>query len=128
MPTAYLSSSRVAYQRSSTLTASQEQLIVMLFDGARRFLTQASVAMAAHDVPEAHNKLRRAETIIGHLNESLDFERGGELAENLASLYAFWLRHLNSARVAQDPKLVDEVNDLIAPIRDAWAEISRQAA
>lgn len=128
MPTAYLSNSRTAYQRASTLTASQEQLIVILYDGARRFLSQASTAMANHDVPTAHNRLRSAERIILHLQSSIDFERGGDLSLNLDSIYAFCLRHLNTARIKQDPQAVDQVSDLLGTLRDAWAEIGKAAA
>jgi flagellar protein FliS len=126
MPTAYLNRSRAAYQRTATMTASQPQLIVMLHDGARRFLKQAATAMAAHDVETAHNKLRRAERIIAHLRSSLDFEQGGEIATNLDAVYSFSLRHLNSARINQDPAMVEQVSDLIGTLRGAWNEVGRK--
>lgn len=128
MPTAYLNRSRTAYQRTATLTASQSQLIVMLYDGALRFLKQAATAMAAHDVEGAHNKLRRAERIIVHLRGSLDFKQGGEIAANLDAIYSFSLRHLNSARINQDPAMVEQVSEMIATLRGAWAEVGRKVA
>ncbi len=128
MPTAYLNRSRAAYQRTATMTASQPQLIVMLYDGTLRFLKQAATAMTAHDVETAHNKLRRAERIIVHLRGSLDFEQGGEIAAHLDGIYEFSLRHLNSARINQDPEMVDQVSELIATLRGAWDEVGRKAA
>ena len=65
-----------AYRASAVLTASPGQLIVMLYDGARRFLHQASVAMGEGDIPAAHNKLTRAEEIIRHLRNTLDMDQG----------------------------------------------------
>ena len=65
-----------AYRASAVLTASPGQLVVMLYDGARRFLHQAAVAMGERDIPGAHNKLTRAEDIIRHLRNTLDMDQG----------------------------------------------------
>lgn len=115
---------RAAYQRSAVLTASQEQLIVMLYDGANRFLIQAGVAMGERQIEDAHNKLRRAEMIISHLQASLDFEQGGELASRLAAIYVFCQRHLNQARIHADPERIEQVRGLLCTLRDAWAQIA----
>ncbi len=116
--------SRSAYQSSAILTASQGQLIVMLYDGASRFLAQGSIAMREQRVELAHNKLRRAEMIIGHLRASLNFEEGAAIAHNLQSIYVFCTRHLNRARVERDPEKIDQVISILAQLRDAWAQIS----
>ncbi len=113
-----------AYQRSAVLTASQGQLIVMLYDGATRFLGQAAIAMSERQFEDAHHKLRRAEMIINHLQGSLDFEHGGEIAPRLASIYSFCLRYLNQARLNADPERIDQVRDLLSTLRDAWAQIA----
>src|SRR5947209_8634320 len=102
----HLASSRRAYQQSAVLTAPPEQLVVMLYDGARRFLHQSAIAMHNKDVELTHMKLRRAEAIITHLRDTLDFERGGEIAPQLQGIYLFCIRHLNKARVERDPALV----------------------
>src|SRR6201996_7666914 len=115
---------RAQYQRSAVLTASQGQLIVMLYDGANRFLAQASLAMSERQVEVAHNKLRRAEMIIGHLQASLDYEQGGEIAPRLASIYVFCQRHLNQARINADPQRIEQVRGLLGTLRDAWAQIA----
>jgi flagellar protein FliS len=115
---------RAQYQRSAILTASQEQLIVMLYDGANRFLAQAAAAMGERHIEDAHNKLRRAEMIISHLQASLDFERGGELAHQLASIYIFCQRHLNQARLTASPEAIEQVRALLGTLRDAWSQIA----
>lgn len=115
---------RAAYQRSAVLTASQGQLIVMLYDGANRYLAQASAALNEREIESAHNKLRRAEMIISHLQASLDFERGGEIAPRLAAIYVFCQRHLNQARIYADPQRVEQVRGLLGTLRDAWAQIA----
>lgn len=115
---------RDAYQRSAILTATQGQLIVMLYDGANRFLAQASAAMQERQIESAHNKLRRAELIIHHLQASLDFEQGGEIAPRLAAIFVFCQQHLNQARLHADPQRIDQVRGLLGTLRDAWAEIA----
>lgn len=122
----YPTATREAYQRAAVLTASQEQLIVLLYDGANRFLTQAAAAMAESQIENAHVRLRRAEMIIAHLLASLDYERGGDLAARLASIYMFSQRHLNQARIHKDPERINEVRGLLATLRDAWAQIANQ--
>jgi flagellar secretion chaperone FliS len=112
-----------AYRASSVLTASSGQLIVMLYDGARRFLTQAAVAMREHQIPAAHNKLTRAENIIRHLRNTLDMEQG-QIAERLHSIYTFSLDHLRQARLEQDPQKVEQVIEMLGTLRESWAAIA----
>jgi flagellar protein FliS len=120
-----LAASPQAYRQGAVLAASREQLVVMLYDGARRFLRQGAVAMRAGEIERAHNTLRRAELIIAHLDATLDFEQG-QVAEQLHALYSFFLAHLNSARLSQDAALVEEVSDLLGELRDAWAQIAAE--
>lgn len=121
----YAASTRSAYRKSAVLTASQEQLVVMLYDGMHRFLVQASAAIRERDIPTAHYRLRRTEAILNHLLSTLDFEVAGEIPFQLQSIYHFCLRHLGEARVKQDADKVDEVDALLAELRDAWAQVVR---
>jgi flagellar secretion chaperone FliS len=121
----YTAASRSAYQKSAVLTATQEQLIVMLYDGLHRFLFQAARALQDGNVELFHAKLRRADAIINHLTASLDFERGGTLSERLHSIYLFCARHLNEARVRRDHEAVEKVDELLGQLRDAWAQIAK---
>jgi flagellar secretion chaperone FliS len=117
-----LASSPNAYRESAILTASPEQLVVMLYDGARRFLYQAAVAMQNDNIQVSHVKLRRAEAIIQHLRDTLDMDQG-EIAARLQSIYLFCNRHLNQARVGRDPKKIEEVSALLGELRAAWNEV-----
>jgi flagellar secretion chaperone FliS len=114
-----LATSRNAYRESAVLTASPEQLVVMLYDGARRFLHQSATAMRNDNVELAHMKLRRAEAIIQHLRDTLDMEQG-EIAARLQAIYLFCGRHLNEARTKRDPKKIDQVSELLGELREAW--------
>jgi flagellar secretion chaperone FliS len=118
-----LATSPSAYRQSAVLTASPEQLVVMLYDGARRFLGQAAVAMRAGNVEAAHQKLRRAEAIISHLRETLDLDQG-DVAGRLQSIYLFCGRHLNDARVQRDPQKIEQVSALLGELRAAWSTVA----
>jgi flagellar protein FliS len=116
-----------AYRREAVLAASRGQLVVMLYDGARRFLRQAAAAMRAREIERSHTTLRRAELIVGHLDGTLDFEQG-DVAQHLHSLYVFCLRHLNEGRMALDADKLDEVCKLLGDLRDAWAQVVAEGA
>ncbi|HEY7934561.1 MAG TPA: flagellar export chaperone FliS [Solirubrobacteraceae bacterium] len=119
-----LAASPEAYLQNAVLTATPGELIVMLYDGARRFLRQASVAMREGEIERAHNTLRRGEMIIVHLDGTLDFQQG-QLPERLHSIYQFCLEHLNGGRLEQDPTKLEEVSQLLGELREAWAEVAR---
>jgi flagellar secretion chaperone FliS len=112
-----------AYRASSVLTASSGQLIVMLYDGARRFLHQAAVAMGEREIVVAHNKLTRAENIIRHLRNTLDMEQG-QISDRLYAIYTFSLSHLRQARIEQSPAKLEEINELLGKLRESWAAIA----
>jgi flagellar protein FliS len=119
-----LTASPQAYRENAVLSATPAQLVVMLYDGARRFLRQAATAMRAGEVERAHNTLRRAELIVAHLDGVLDDEQGEELAERLHSIYQFCLTHLNRGRMSQDAGKLEEVGDLLGELRQSWSEIA----
>jgi flagellar protein FliS len=112
-----------AYRQSAVLSASPGELVVMLYDAARRFLRQAGMAMGAGEVERAHNTLRRAEMIIGHLDGTLDHDQG-QISERLHAIYQFCLVHLNRGRMGQDVRMLEEVSNLLGELREAWAEIA----
>ena len=114
-----------AYRDSAVLTATPEQLVVMLYDGARRFLGQAAHAMRAGDLTAANARLRRAEAIIAELRSTLDMS-AGDISERLSSIYAFCQRHLLEARFKRDADKIDQVSKLLGELRDAWNDIAAQ--
>jgi len=121
-----LSPSQDAYRENTVLSATPTQLVVMLYDGARRFLRQASVAMRAREIERAHYALRHAELIIAHLDGVLDDEQGGGIAEQLHGIYRFCLLHLSHGRLQQDVSKLEQVGDLLGELRGSWAELARR--
>jgi flagellar protein FliS len=115
-----------AYNESSILTASPEQLVVMLYDGAVRFLRQSAEAMRAGNREQSRNRMARAEAIIDELNWSLDMSYG-QIPENLRLIYLFCKRQLIRANLESDPAPIDAVGRLLADLRESWARIAERA-
>jgi flagellar protein FliS len=115
-----------AYRATAVMSASPGQLVVMLYDGARRFLYQAGIAMGERQIPLAHRKLTGAEDIIRHLRNTLDLEQGGDIGQRLFAIYSFCLSRMSEARFAQDPTRLTVVDGLLSQLRDSWDAIADQ--
>ena len=113
-----------AYRENTVLAATPEQRVVMLYDGAKRFLRQAATAMDRNEIERSHNALRRAELIVAHLDTVLDHEQGAEMASRLHAIYRFCLSHMHRARMDQDPSSIEDVARMLEELRSAWAQIA----
>jgi flagellar protein FliS len=109
------------------LTASPEQLVVMLYDGVGRFLRQAEATMAEGAYEQAHDRLNRGEAIIDELLATLDMEQG-QVAERLQAIYIYCKRCLSEARHDRDTDKIVLVVRLLGELRDAWAQVAAGAA
>jgi len=114
-----------SYQQSDVLSAPPGRLVVLLYDGAGRFLRQAAAAYDKGDGDRAQRALTRAEAIIDELNLTLDMS-AGEVAEQLRDLYLFCRSHLGEARGERDSARVLEVAALLGELRTSWAQIAGQ--
>jgi len=121
---AYTANPSATYRQQSVLTATPGQLVVMLYDGALRFLLQASTAQRGGDHLLCDAKLRRAEAIVDELHSSLDKEQGGEIASRLEGIYVFCKRLLLEARMERDADKIDHVRRYLTELREAWAQIT----
>lgn len=118
-----LQTAPAAYRESSVLTASPGHLVVLLYDGARRFLYQAAVAMREEQLGRSNERLQRAEAIVDELIATLD-PSAGEIAENLKQIYLFVKRHLMEARIERDPDKIEQASGLLGELRESWAQIA----
>ena len=113
-----------AYRSSSVMTASPAQLVVMLYDGAGRFLRQAEIAADEGAWRHAMDRLDKADAIVDELLVTLDVEQGGQLAERLQGIYVFCKRLTIEARLERDADKIRKTASLLANLREAWAEIA----
>ncbi len=109
-----------AYDAVGTTTADPGQLIVLLFDGAIRFLREAQHALGRGDIASFARRQSRAHAIIAELAASLDRESGGEIASNLDRLYGFMLRHLAEGLVERSAAHLERVVRLLGELRDGF--------
>lgn len=123
--TPHLNSSSAAarYRGVQVQTCSPQKLLVMLFDGALRFASEADAAMVASDRARAGDRIGRAHAIVAELAFTLDREQAPELCDNLLGIYAFCMGHLLEANLHQDPKRLAEVVAALTPLRDAFSAV-----
>lgn len=114
------------YRQNSIETASSTRIVVMLYDGAIRFLTQALAAMQAKRYDLQSRYISNAQSIIAHLHDTLDTEVGRAFAESLNGIYTGLLRSLTLANVQNQPEPVEEALQILRELRETWAEVDRQ--
>lgn len=116
-----------SYRQIATQTAPPGQLILMLYEGALRFLECSLAGFACTDPAEfnmtIHNNLQRAQKIIQELNRVLDMEKGGDCAANLRRLYDYLERRIWESNLKKRPEGIKEVISRLTVLRDAWATI-----
>ena len=113
-----------AYKENTVTTQSKGKTVVLLYDGAIRFLKQALACMQAGDVAGRNERILKAEAIIDELDVSLNMDAGGELAANLRLLYDFMRRNLVQANMSQDARRVQEVISILADLNSGWRAIA----
>ncbi len=114
------------YLRTKILTASPQELRLMLYDGALRFCQQALPALEKKDFETSFNALMRAQKIVLELSTSLKHTIAPELCEKLGALYNFIYRKLVDATTLRDPKPLAEAIDLLTYERDTWRLLMKQ--
>lgn len=111
---------------SSVMSASQPQLITMLFDGAISALIRARLFMQDGNIEGKGLSLSKAINIIeSGLKQGLDEQSGDDLTNNLLGLYAYMVRRLLQANLRNDVEAIEEVEGLLRNIADAWKEVAQ---
>ena len=121
-----------SYKSVAVNTATPGQLVLMLFDGALRFLATAVLGFQLDNIAtrneQIHNNLVKAQKILRELQCSLDLKSGGEFATTMFALYDFMLDQLQTANLAKDDAPIGAVERMLGEIRDAWAKMLQQSA
>ena len=124
--TTYASTSHASYRESAILTAPPEQLVIMLYDGAHRFLLQSAAAMREGRWADAGERLGRATAIVDELQCTLNLD-AGEVAQRLSGIYVFCRRHLAEGLCERDAEKFDRVDALLRELREAFAHAAAAA-
>ena len=108
-------------------TATPEQLVVMLYEGAIQQILRARTFHEQGKLGERGSAISRALAIVGELQHSLDLEAGGDIARNLHGLYFFVSDRLLEANVANRIQALDEAVEVLKTLHEAWVEVSNTA-
>lgn len=108
------------YKKNQIETATPEQVLILLYDGAIQYLNRAKVAIAEGNNTQFHNNILGCEKILMEFMNTLDMNQGGKLAENLYRLYDYYYRTLVSAGISQNVKSIDEVLKHLMGLRETW--------
>jgi flagellar secretion chaperone FliS len=113
-----------AYRQTQVQSRSPLELVVMLYDGALRFMNEAKAGFEAGDIKRRAEAMSRTMAIIDQLQNTLDMKAGGDIARSLDQLYTYVRDRLLQASMQQSGKPVDEAIAVITNLREGWAEIS----
>jgi flagellar protein FliS len=124
-----------AYRETRIKTASQGQLVIMLYDEAVKHLDRGLELLGANSgkkdpgqIEKISKSILKTQEIITELMVSLDFDQGGDIAKNLFSLYTWFNQELLEANVKQDVRRITVIRNMVNELRGAWAEIIAKTA
>ncbi len=111
------------YQKTAVITASREKILLLLYEGAIRFIKQATVAMREKRIADKGRYISRATAIISELMATLDFKAGGELAADLENLYIFMIDKLIEGNIENNVECLQHVERLMNTLYEAWKDV-----
>lgn len=116
------------YHQTQVQSRTPLELVVMLYDGALKFLNQAREAIDRKDIAARRDASTRALAIISELQSTLNMDRGGELAERLDALYAYVNACILQAAAENSTVPLDQATRVLTTLRDSWVTIATPAA
>ena len=111
------------YKTNQISLADQGKLIIMMYDGAIQFISQAKNKLQNKDLGGMGLYLGKAESVISELSNSLNSEEGGDISKSLERLYTFILKELLLANVRKDPAALDKIISILSKLREGWVQI-----
>lgn len=113
-----------AYYQTHVQSQSPLELVVMLYDGALRFLQVTADATRRNDLAAKREAMSRSMAILAELQNTLNLKDGGEVAQSLDRLYTYITGRLVDANLKKDPAPIEEAIRILRPLRDAWAQVA----
>lgn len=113
-----------AYKNQQILTASPEQLTLLLYNGALRFLNEAIQALEEGDIPKAHNANLRVQDIVREFMRTLDMSY--EISKTWAQLYEYTEYCLIQGNIKKDVEELKNAKSILEEMREAWQGVMKQ--
>lgn len=108
------------YKKNQVQTATPEEILILLYDGAIQFLIKAKAGIESKDNELVNNNILACQKIIREFINTLDMENGGSVAENLRLLYEYFIKTLISANINKDMRKVNEILKHLKNLRETW--------
>ncbi|NDF15282.1 flagellar export chaperone FliS [bacterium] len=109
-----------AYRQTAVTTASREQVLIMLYEGAIKHLKKAAESCVTKDLAAKGVAVGKAHDIINELSNSLNFSVGGEIAKNLERLYGFAVDQIIQGNLNNDPAKFDAARKILENLLEGW--------
>ena len=109
-----------AYKKAAVNTKDQGTLIIMLYDGAIRFLKSAVIQIDKKDLEKAHGYIVKTKNIVSELMTSLTLNNGSKVANDLHALYSYMFNRLIDANIQKNTEYLEEVRGLLEELREGW--------
>ena len=113
-----------AYRRTEALSRSPVELVLMLYDGALRFVGEARAAVARNDIAARSAAISRALAIVSELQNTLSVDTGGDIGRELDRLYSYINVRLLDVAAKRDVAALEEVQKLLTTLREAWSQVA----
>jgi len=114
------------YNRNKIMTASPQELTLMLYDGAIKFCNIAIAGVEENDIQKAHNNIMKVQAIIEEFQMTLDFKY--PVANDFNNVYNYIMKRLRDANMTKDKEILEEVSGHLHTMRDTWKEAMKLAA
>jgi flagellar protein FliS len=112
-----------AYQKTQVTTAKPEKILLMLYEGAIKFNKLAIIKMKEKNVAEKGKNISKTLAIVSELMNTLDHEKGGQLAADLENLYMFMMDKLIEANMFNRVEDLEAVERLLTTLYTAWQDV-----
>ncbi len=109
-----------SYDENKIMTASSEDLTLMLYEGGVKFCNQAIIAVEKKDIMTAHMKILKCQDVVRELQITVN--RKHPQADEIYNLYEYMHRRLIEANIRKDVEILQEVTDMMKEFRDLWKE------
>ncbi|MCB0356133.1 MAG: flagellar export chaperone FliS [Bdellovibrionales bacterium] len=110
------------YKNTSVESASREKLLLMMYEGAIKYVKKALLAIENQNIAERGMNVGYAYDVIMELNNTLNHEVGGEVAKNLEQLYLFMTTELIKANINADKEKLQSVLKILETLYDGWVQ------
>lgn len=114
------------YKQTAISTQSKGQIVVLLYEEAIKSLRLTQQHIQSGDMELKNHSIAKAKDIIFELNQALDLEKGGPLAQNLRKLYNFLWRHLGQVNIQNDAEGIHKAIHILEDLAGAWKKIASE--